>query len=105
IIFIFYSLYQKKTLQHKRVFSGVIKNYLTTFLSVFPGVNPGAFLAAIVIDAPVFGFRPGRAARFRILNVPKPVITTFSPRFKLSRIALSNACTESLAALLVRFAF
>lgn len=79
--------------------------YRTTFFSVLPGVKPGAFLAAIVIFSPVFGLRPGRDARCRTLNVPKPVMTTFSPRFSESRTALRKEPTASLAALLVRFAF
>ncbi len=78
---------------------------MTAFFNVFPGVNPGALRAANVIRSPVFGFRPGLAARFRIVNVPKPVMTTFSPRFRESRIAFRKAPTASLDALLVKFAF
>ncbi len=79
--------------------------YLTAFLRVFPGVKPGARRAGSVIFSPVLGFRPGRSDLFLILNVPKPVITTFSPLFKESLIPFNIAVTESPAALFVRFAF
>lgn len=59
----------------------------------------------MVIFAPVFGFLPGRVARLRTLNVPNPVITTFSPLFNESRIALSKDITASRDALWVRLAF
>jgi hypothetical protein len=61
-----------------------------------------------IVDTPghaVFGFLPGLDALFLTENVPKPVITTFSPRFRESLIPFKKACTESLAALLVRFPF
>ena len=79
--------------------------YLTALLSVFPGVKPGAFRDEIVIFSPVFGFRPTLSTLFLILKVPKPVITTFSPLFKESRIDATNDDTASLDALFVRFAF
>jgi len=68
-------------------------------------VNPGAFLAAIVIFSPVFGFLPGLAALFLIEKVPNPVITTFSPLFSESRMPFKKAPTASLEALRVRFPF
>ncbi len=64
--------------------------HLTARLNDFPGVNPGALRAVSVIRAPVFGFLPGRSFRVRILNVPKPVRTTFSPRFRESRIVFKK---------------
>src|SRR5581483_3064891 len=79
--------------------------YLTAFLSVLPGVNPGAFLAAKVIFSPVLGFLPTLDCLLRTEKVPKPVITTFSPLFSESLIVLTNAPTASADALFVRFAF
>ena len=96
----------KKAVLNLIVISNIISlPYLTTFLSVLPGVNPGAFLAAIVIFSPVFGLRPIRSTLWRTENVPNPVITTFSPRFRASRIEFIKAWIESLDALLVKFAF
>src|SRR3990167_2562438 len=79
--------------------------YLTALLRVLPGVKPGAFLDEIVIFSPVFGFLPILSTLFLILKVPNPVITTFSPLFKESRIDVTNDETASLDALFVRFAF
>ena len=79
--------------------------YLTALLRVLPGVKPGAFRDDIVIFSPVFGFRPTRSTLFLMLKVPNPVITTFSPLFRESRMDTTNAWTASLDALFVRFAF
>jgi hypothetical protein len=91
----------------KRFFSICIykQYYFIALLNDLPGVKPGAFLAESVIFAPVLGLRPGRSLLVLTLNVPKPVKTTFSPLFNESRIVLRNVCTESRAALLVRFDF
>lgn len=99
-------LYQKEAHQILANFFFPLRRiYLTAFLRVLPGVKPGALRAWIVICSPVFGFRPRRSALFRTLKVPNPVMTTFSPLFKASRTAFNKAPTDSLAALLVRFAF
>ena len=95
----------KKTDLSLSVIDQLYQNYLTAFFRVFPGVNPGAFLAWIVILSPVLGFLPGLSALLLTENVPNPVITTFSPLFKESRIPLSIAETASLDALFVKFAF
>ena len=41
-------------------------------MRLFPGVNPGAFLAAIIIGSPVFGFLPFFCFLALIENVPNP---------------------------------
>ena len=75
------------------------------FLRAFPAVNPGVFLAGILIGAPVCGLRPFLAALDRTMKVPKPVTTTLSPFFNVSVTALKTQLTASLAALAVRWAF
>lgn len=75
------------------------------FLRAFPAVNPGVFLAGILIGSPVCGFLPFLAALDRTINVPNPVTTTLLPFFKVSVIAPKTALTASLDALLVRLAF
>src|SRR5208283_4973726 len=52
---------------------------LTTFFSSFPGVNFATRRAAILIVAPVCGFRPLRALRCETENVPNPISATRSP--------------------------
>src|SRR4029077_6359355 len=52
---------------------------LTTFLSSFPGVNLATLRAAILMVAPVCGFRPLRALRCETENVPNPINATRSP--------------------------
>lgn len=79
--------------------------YLTAFLRVLPGVNPGALRAARVILSPVFGLRPTRCCRLLILKVPNPVRTTFSPLLSESLMVLSVVWTASRDALLVKLAF
>ena len=44
----------------------------TASLSALPALNDGAFEAAICTLSPFPGFRPDRAARLFVLNVPKP---------------------------------
>jgi len=67
------------------------KSYLTAFLNALPGTNPGILRADKVILSPVLGLRPGRAARFRTVNVPNPVRTTFSPLLRESLILFRKA--------------
>ena len=55
--------------------------------------------------SPVCGFLPRLAALDRIKNVPKPVMTTFSPLTRKSLIKLKVELTASAEALLVKFAF
>ena len=72
---------------------------------VFPAVKPGSFLPGIWIISPVWGFLPRLADLDLIRKVPKPVITTFSPRIKVSLIKLKVELTASAEALLVKEAF
>ena len=74
-------------------------------MRLFPGVNPGAFLAGMVIVAPVLGLRPFLCLRERTENVPNPVITTFSLRLSESFIPFKNTFTASFAALFVKLPF
>jgi hypothetical protein len=48
-------------------------------LNSLPGRKAGDLEAGILIDAPVLGFLPVRAARFVTLNVPKPTRRTSLP--------------------------
>ena len=54
-----------------------------------PALKPTDFDGLILIDSPVRGLRPMRAARFFTLKVPKPTIETspafFRPFWMLSR--------------------
>src|SRR5664279_5678473 len=62
---------------------------LTTFLSSFPGVNLATLRAAILMVAPVCGFRPLRALRCETENVPNPINATRSP-FLRAAVTLST---------------
>src|SRR5699024_8334244 len=53
----------------------------------------GLLRAGMVIGCPVCGFRPSRAARSLIRNVPKPVIVTSSPEDSADSIASNVALT------------
>src|SRR5216684_3007708 len=63
---------------------------LTTFFSSFPGVNLATLRAAILMVAPVCGFRPLRALRCETENVPNPIKATRSP-FLRAAVTLSTA--------------
>src|SRR5208337_4968531 len=67
---------------------------LTTFLSSFPGVNLATLRAAILMVAPVCGFRPLRALRCETENVPNPIKATRSP---LRRAAVTLSTVVSIA--------
>ena len=69
-------------------------------LSAFPGLNPGAFEALILIISPVRGLRPLRARRARTENVPNPASLTVSPFFRAFVIASSNPSIAQPAAFL-----
>src|SRR5512138_2700525 len=57
---------------------------LTRSLSSLPVLKKGVFLAVILTTSPLFGFLASRASRSRIVKLPKPRISTFSPRFSAS---------------------
>src|SRR6478672_5234647 len=61
---------------------------LTACFSWAPGLKAGAVDAAMSIASPVCGFRPWRAARSRVSNVPKPGSVTLSP--ELSAVVMES---------------
>src|SRR6478672_13338316 len=61
---------------------------LTACFSCAPGLKAGAVDAAMSIASPVCGFRPWRAARSRVSNVPKPGRVTLSP--ELSAVVMES---------------
>src|SRR5208282_2860732 len=69
----------------------------TTFLSSFPGVNLATLRAAILIVAPVCGFRPLRALRCETENVPNPIKATRSP-FLRAVVTLSTVVSIAVVA-------
>src|ERR1700704_111921 len=54
---------------------------LTAFFNSAPALNLATRRAAILIVAPVCGFRPLRALRCEVEKVPKPIRATRSPFF------------------------
>ena len=64
-----------------------------------PARKRGAFDLGMRTEVPVWGFRPVRAARSTLSNVPKPVIETFPPRTTSRTMVSSTASRASLAAL------
>ena len=58
-------------------------------------MNPGVFLAGMLIGAPVCGFRPVRAFLERTIKVPNPVTTTLSPFLSESVMEPNTAPTAS----------
>src|ERR1019366_6577266 len=70
---------------------------LTTFLSSFPGVNLATLRAAILMVAPVCGFRPLRALRCETENVPNPINATRSP-FRRAAVTLSTVVSIAVVA-------
>src|SRR5271165_659614 len=70
---------------------------LTTFLSSFPGVNLATLRAAILMVAPVCGFRPLRALRCETENVPNPIKATRSP-FLRAAVTLSTVVSIAVVA-------
>src|SRR5271169_6255293 len=69
----------------------------TTFLSSFPGVNLATLRAAILIVAPVCGFRPLRALRCETEKVPNPIRATRSP-FLRAAVTLSTVVSIAVVA-------
>ncbi len=63
-------------------------------LSALPGRNLGTLAALILIEVPVRGLRPSRAARLPTANVPKPTSDTESPFF---RVVLTASMVASSA--------
>lgn len=101
-------VYQKRQLpcMRERLFVYTVNIvYRTTFFKALPAVNPGVFLAGILIAAPVCGFLPVLDFRERTIKVPNPVTTTLSPFFRESVTAPNTATTDSRAAFAVRLAF
>src|SRR5215470_9845818 len=70
---------------------------LTTFLSSTPGVNLATLRAAILMVAPVCGFRPLRALRCETENVPNPIKATRSP-LRRAAVTLSTAVSIAVVA-------
>src|SRR5271170_1949503 len=70
---------------------------LTTFFSSFPGVNLATLRAAILMVAPVCGFRPLRALRCETENVPNPIKATRSP-FLRAAVTLSTVVSIAVVA-------
>src|SRR6202521_4547782 len=77
--------------------SGPYLPLLTTFLSSFPGVNLATLRAAILMVAPVCGFRPLRALRCETENVPNPIKATRSP-FLRAAVTLSTVVSIAVVA-------
>src|SRR6266404_4655897 len=77
--------------------SGPYLPLLTTFFSSFPGVNLATLRAAILMVAPVCGFRPLRALRCETENVPKPIKATRSP-FLRAAVTLSTVVSIAVVA-------
>src|ERR1700674_1711266 len=77
--------------------SGPYLPLLTTFLSSFPGVNLATLRAAILMVAPVCGFRPLRALRCEKENVPNPIKATRSP-FLRAAVTLSTVVSIAVVA-------
>src|ERR1700722_10336002 len=70
---------------------------LTTFFSSLPGVNLATLRAAILMVAPVCGFRPLRALRCETENVPNPIKATLSP-FLRAAVTLSTVVSIAVVA-------
>ena len=64
-----------------------------------PGVNFGTAFFFARIDSPVRGLRTVRALRTCLLNEPKPVMATFSPR-ATSRVITSSTDSSACCACL-----
>src|SRR5580692_9777831 len=74
-----------------RQLEGDAPSQLRRFLSALAAENLAALLAAMLIVAPVAGLRPCRAARWLMLNFPKPARATSPP-------AASSSATASIVA-------
>src|SRR5262245_54615103 len=61
--------------------------------SSLPGLKCGTRLAGTTTPAPVFGLRPRRLSRRRILKLPKPRSSILSPRCSASMIEVNTAST------------
>src|SRR5260221_14247431 len=71
---------------------------LRASLTALPAWNRTALLAAILMVAPLCGFRPSRAGRAATLKVPRPETRTASPAKRESRMAFTTAFTACPAA-------
>lgn len=69
----FVFLKQKKQPRNRMVVMFIALNYLTASFKALPALNAGTVVAAILIESPVCGLRPSRAARSRVSKVPKPI--------------------------------
>src|SRR5580704_8031070 len=68
---------------------------LRASLTALPARNRTALLAAILIVAPLCGFRPLRAGRAATSKVPRPETRTASPATRESRMAFTTAFTAA----------
>src|ERR1700680_610251 len=66
---------------------------LTASLRPLPALNLGVFDAAILICSPVRGLRPVEQARLATTKLPKPMIFTSWPDFRLAVMASNVAST------------
>ena len=65
--------------------------------STFSASNDGAFDAATAMLSPVRGFRPDRAGRLFVENVPNPVTDTVSSFARASPMTSNTALTALFA--------
>jgi len=76
-------------------------DFFTASFNALPAENFGTFFAGILISLPVWGFRPTRAFRLPVLNVPKPTSVIACPFFSAFVIVLKTQETASSAFLLL----
>src|SRR5690606_34871388 len=65
----------------------------TASLSDLPALKAGTLVAGMLIEAPVAGFTPLRAARSRTSKVPNPTRVTFCPLASASSMDDNTAST------------
>src|SRR6186997_2942663 len=73
----------------------------TASFSPLPAEKRGRFAALIFTGAPVRGSRPSRAARLTTRKLPKPMIFTSPPFFRVEVMASKVASTAVAAAVFV----
>lgn len=79
------------------VSGGYLRRPPTVVLSVAPAANLGVFDALILTGSPVRGLRPERAARLDTENLPRPVIATSSPFFRVLATVVVREFTARVA--------
>lgn len=76
---------------------GALDGYMLP-LSVVEGLNRTVLDDLTLIASPVAGLRPLRAARVALVNVPRPLMRTFRPFFKLLVVVVRNVSKTRLMA-------